>query len=227
MRWRRELGVGDDDRLDARGDRRVDDGEDLVARRDARWRARARGARRRRAPSAARAAARRRRRRTGTGAGVDARRAQLELEAHPHRHVAVGVGVARPRRTRSSELTVGSQTIRAPWRAATSTAVALSPPTAWLSMIVPSASTPGTAALTTAARSAVAGVVRLQPEAGQPELEAALGQLEVGDPARGEVRRDVDVGVEPAAHELPRAFGGDRVIRHWTSIINTIVDNLR
>ncbi len=55
-----------------------------------------------------------------------------------------------------SELTVGSQTMRAPCRAATSTAVALSPPTAWLSVIVPSAVTPGTAALTTAARSAVA-----------------------------------------------------------------------
>src|SRR3954451_8232081 len=55
-----------------------------------------------------------------------------------------------------SELTVGSHTIRAPWRAATSTAVAFRPPTEWLRVIVPSARTPGTAARTTAARSAVA-----------------------------------------------------------------------
>jgi hypothetical protein len=34
--------------------------------------------------------------------------------------------------------------------------VALRPPTAWLSVIVPSARTPGCAALTTAARSVVA-----------------------------------------------------------------------
>ena len=46
--------------------------------------------------------------------------------------------------------------MRAPWRAATSTAVALRPPTEWLSVIVPSALMPGTAAVTTAARSAVA-----------------------------------------------------------------------
>ena len=51
---------------------------------------------------------------------------------------------------------MGSHTIRAPWRAATSTAVALRPPTEWLSVIVPSALMPGTAAVTTAARSAVA-----------------------------------------------------------------------
>ena len=47
----------------------------------------------------------------------------------------------RRRRRRSTlanspgALTVGSQTIRAPWRAATSTAVAFRPPTAWLSTI--------------------------------------------------------------------------------------------
>src|SRR3954451_14689124 len=99
---------------------------------------------------------------------MHARRAQLELEAHPHRHVAVGGGGAGHPGTLPSgsacstspisfsELTVGSHTMRAPWRAATSTAVALSPPTEWLSVIVPSARTPGTAAVTTAARSAVA-----------------------------------------------------------------------
>ena len=52
-------------------------------------------------------------------------------------------------------------------------------------------------------------------------------ELEIADPARGEVGRDVDVRVEPAAHQLPRAFGWDRMLGHRTSIINTIVDNLR
>ncbi len=54
-----------------------------------------------------------------------------------------------------TEETVGNQTIRAPWRAATSTASGLRPPTARLSVIVPSTVTPGTAAATTCARSVV------------------------------------------------------------------------
>jgi hypothetical protein len=51
--------------------------------------------------------------------------------------------------------TVGSHTIRAPSRAAISTASGLSPPTARFSATAPIASTSGTAARTTAARSAV------------------------------------------------------------------------
>ena len=54
-----------------------------------------------------------------------------------------------------TESTVGSQTVRAPSRAAISTATGFIPPTARLSAIAPSTSTPGTAARTTAARSAV------------------------------------------------------------------------
>ena len=54
-----------------------------------------------------------------------------------------------------SDETVGNHTTRAPSRAATSTARALSPPTERLSVIVPSTVTPGTAAATTCARSAV------------------------------------------------------------------------
>ena len=50
-----------------------------------------------------------------------------------------------------SESTVGSQTMRAPPRAAISTACALSPPTPALRAIAPSASMPGTAPRTTAA----------------------------------------------------------------------------
>ena len=115
--------------------------------------------------------------------------------------------------------------MRAPWRAATSTAVAFSPPTAWLSVIVPSARTPGTAAVDDRGALRGGGVVRLEPEAGEAEVEAALRQLEVGDAARREVGRDVDVGVEAAADQLPRALGGDGVLRHRRHA-NRIVDNL-
>ena len=73
-----------------------------------------------------------------------------------------------------SELTVGSQTMRAPWRAATSTAVAFRPPTEWLSVIVPSAVTPGHGRGDDRGALGGGGVVRLQPEAGEAELEAAL-----------------------------------------------------
>ena len=54
-----------------------------------------------------------------------------------------------------SESTVGSHTIRAPPRAAISTACAFSPPTPAFSAIAPRTSIPGTDARTTAARSAV------------------------------------------------------------------------
>ena len=54
-----------------------------------------------------------------------------------------------------SESTVGIHTIRAPSRAAISTASGLMPPTAALSVIAPSARTSGTTRLTTRARSAV------------------------------------------------------------------------
>ena len=66
---------------------------------------------------------------------------------------------ARPGASRSWDSltlsTVGSHTVRAPSRAATSTASAFIPPTARLSTIAPSAWIPGTAARTTLARSAV------------------------------------------------------------------------
>ena len=54
-----------------------------------------------------------------------------------------------------TELTVGNQTVRAPSRAAISTASALRPPTARLSVIAPRTRTPSTADATTRARSAV------------------------------------------------------------------------
>lgn len=51
--------------------------------------------------------------------------------------------------------TVGSQTTFAPPRPAISTAIGFMPPTEALSVIAPSASTPGLARRTTSARSAV------------------------------------------------------------------------
>ena len=71
------------------------------------------------------------------------------------RHTGCFAGFGPSSLASFSESTVGSQTIRAPSRAAISTACAFSPPTPALSVIAPSASTPGTAARTTAARSAV------------------------------------------------------------------------
>ena len=56
------------------------------------------------------------------------------------------------------------------------------------------------------------GVVRLQPEAGLAGLQAPPRELDVGDPPRDEVRRDVHVVVDAAADELPRALGGDRML---------------
>ncbi len=54
-----------------------------------------------------------------------------------------------------TESTVGIHTVRAPSRAAISTASGFIPPTARFIAIAPSASIPGTAARTTLARSAV------------------------------------------------------------------------
>ena len=125
-------------------ERRVDDGEDLVAREVA-------GGEHEAVP---RDRAEHRPRLGQHGAvGVDdrhrlelePRRAQLALQLHPDRHL-------RARRDRVSsplsltESTVGSQTVRAPSRAAISTATGFMPPTARLSAIAPSTSTPGTAA---------------------------------------------------------------------------------
>ena len=124
-----------------------------------------------------------------------------------------------------SELTVGSQTMRAPCAGrdldgggveAADRVVERDRPQR------PHARAPRRS--TTARALGGRGVVRLQPEAGQAELEAALRELEVGDAARREVGRDVHVRVEPAADELARAVGGDGG-GHRTSIINAIVDN--
>ena len=68
--------------------------------------------------------------------------------------MAPGAGSSRPAGS-LNESKVGIQTIPQPTRAATSTAIGLRPPTARLSVIDPITSVPGSAALTTAARSAV------------------------------------------------------------------------
>jgi hypothetical protein len=85
-------------------------------------------------------------------AARDAGRLELVLD---RRHTGCLAGFGPSSLASFSESTVGSQTIRAPPRAAISTACAFRPPTPALSVIAPSASTPGTAARTTAARSAV------------------------------------------------------------------------
>ena len=135
---RRELGVGDDDRLDARVDGRVDDGEDLVARRwpvasTRSWRATTSSTSSSSGSGAPSAST------TGTGRGAHARLAQLELEAHPDRHLAVRVGVLD-----LAELVLGADggepdDPRALRARRPRPRVAFSPPTAWLSVIVPSA----------------------------------------------------------------------------------------
>jgi hypothetical protein len=71
-------------------------------------------------------------------------------------------------------------------------------------------------------------VVGLETEAGQPDLLAAVGQFEVGDSPRGEVRRDVDVRVKAAPYELPSPLRRGRVtvsLPHDKNVIN-IVNNL-
>ena len=65
-----------------------------------------------------------------------------------------GFGLVRPA-VSAGESNVGIQTIRAPSRAAISTASGFIPPTAQFSVIVPIACTAGTAAETICARSAV------------------------------------------------------------------------
>jgi len=65
-----------------------------------------------------------------------------------------GLGSVRPA-VSAGESTVGIQTMRAPSRAAISTASAFIPPTAWLSVTVPIARTPGATPETIWARSAV------------------------------------------------------------------------
>ena len=88
------------------------------------------------------------------GVTGEARLAKGELERDPDRHLLVGAAFSTSSCSFTDE-TVGNHTTRAPSRAATSTARALSPPTERLSVIVPSTVTPGTAAATTCARSAV------------------------------------------------------------------------
>ena len=54
-------------------------------------------------------------------------------------------------------------------------------------------------------------VVRLEDEAGEPELGEAVRERDVVDLPLDDVGRDVDVGVEGAAEKLPGALGRDKV----------------
>ena len=55
------------------------------------------------------------------------------------------------------------------------------------------------------------GVVGLEAEPGLSRLEAAPGELDVGDATGDEVRRDVDVVVDGAANERARVLAGCRM----------------
>ena len=81
--------------------------------------------------------------------------AQLVLEPRPLRAPCRRASGPSGPAVSAGESTVGIQTMRAPSRAAISTASAFIPPTAWFSVSVPSTRTPGTTPETTCARSAV------------------------------------------------------------------------
>ena len=110
----------------------------------------------------------------------------------------------------AGESTVGIQTIRAPSRAAISTARAFMPPTAQLRVSVPTTSTSGNESRDDLRALGGRRVVRLQGEAREPELGEALRERAVVDPPLGHVRSDVDVQVVRALHERTRAVAGRR-----------------
>ena len=62
-------------------------------------------------------------------------------------------------------------------------------------------------------------VVRLEPKARESQLSAALGELDIADPALGEVRGDVYVGIEAVADERPRVLGWNRMLGRQGSIL--------
>ena len=187
----RELGVGDDDVLHALLERAVDHGErvvpaevpggqDQVVARDraqARRASRAGGSRRRPSPRPAR--------RSSPSSRSSCWRLAQSGTLSP------GFGSVRPA-VSAGESTVGIQTIRAPSRAAISTATAFIPPTALFSVIVPIARTPGTARndLRALRRRRVVG---LEAEAREADVGEPLCQRDVVDPALRDVRCDVNV----------------------------------
>ncbi len=147
--------MGDDDALDALRERRVDDRERVVAAEVRRSRARARAARSSRSTS-------RVSRRHGAVVAAVTRTGSIS-SPRPRSScwspaqigtLSPGFGSVRPA-VSAGESKVGIQTIRAPSRAAISTASGFMPPTARLSVSVPITRTPGTTPETTCARSAV------------------------------------------------------------------------
>ena len=197
----------DDDLLDALLERAVDDRERVVAGRGARWRGSARAGRSPAARRASRAAAARPRR---SRAPARRRARALAARAGGCAHcgtLSPGFGSVRPA-VSAGESTVGIQTMRAPSRAAISTASAFIPPTAWFSVSVPTTSTPGTSRRDDLRPLGRRGVVRLEREAGEPELREAAGERHVVDPPRRHVGADVDVQVVRAlrrAHARARS----------------------
>ena len=106
----------------------------------------------------------------------------------------------------AGESTVGIQTMRAPSRAAISTASGFIPPTAWFSVERPDHLDARDDAGDDLRALGRRGVVRLEREAGEPELGEAAGERDVVDPPRRHVGRDVDVQVVRALDEHARAI---------------------
>ena len=193
----------DDDLVDARLERGVDDGERLVA-------AEVAGREDEPVPRDARSTCARLGKELAVVPGhlhrldPEPELAQLLLEARPLRNLVAGLRLGAAGRL-ADESTVGSQTMRAPSRAAISTASGFIPPTAWFSDSVPITSTPGRARDDLGALGR-RGVVRLEREAREAELGEAPREGDVVDPPRRHVRPDVHVEVVRAADERAGAL---------------------
>ena len=167
---------------------------------------------------------------TGTGSISMPALAQLELEPSPTRAPSRRAP-PRARAASFTESTVGSQTVRAPSRAAISTASGFIPPTARLSVIAPerlAPRAPRRAPRSRARRSTCSATSARTPAS--PSSAKRRRERDVVDLALHHVGGDVDVGVVgaraaarvPAAREplpvrsrvLPTAGGGAQRVGH-------------
>ena len=204
-----ELGVGDDDvaharaRAPRRRPRRSRRG------RGGRSRARARGGRRPRSPSCSAATARRRRRPPPPARPRRRARAAPAGSAPTAAPWRPAVGRDRARASLTAS-TVGSQTIRAPSRAAISTASGFSPPTAPFSVIVPMQRTPVDRVGHDPGALRGRRVVGLEREAGEPASRGRVGEVTSSMLRPTTSGSDVDVQVVRAADELAAGLSASR-----------------
>ena len=199
--------MGDDDPPHAGLDRAVDDGEDLVAREVAG------GEDEVVAGDRAQHLARLGQQVAvlvddGHRLGDDAGLAQLELEAHPHRDLAAGIGGehlvllvdrADGREPHDPRALARGDLERDRVQAADGAVEHEGAEHVDL----------GDRLADHAGALGRRGVVRLEAEAGEPELGEAVGEREVADAPLDDVRGDVDVDVVAAADDLAGALGGD------------------